>query len=76
MVLVTGLLLLGAPPDGSALEIDVVPPEFADGPDAVTRLVREHERDAEPPADLPGHVEQGLVLFVAVRARLWTWLPS
>ena len=63
-VFVAGLLVLGPPPDDSAFHVDVRPPKLADGTDAVTRLVREHERDAKPPVDLAGHLEKRQVFLL------------
>ena len=46
---VARLVVLGTPNDGAALEVDVAPPKLAYGTDAVAGLMREHERDVEPP---------------------------
>ena len=63
-VLVARLLVLRAPAHFAALEVDVRPPEVADGTDAVSRLVCEHERDVKPPVDLPRYFKKRLILLV------------
>ena len=65
-------------PTDTSLGVDVRPPEPTDGPNAVSGLVREHERDMEPPVDFPRYSEQRLVFLlgqddagrVLVRGRL------
>ena len=59
-----GTEMLGAPNDGSALEVDVRPQKLANRADAVPRLVREHQRHVEPPVHLARHLQKRPVLLL------------
>ena len=50
--------------DGFAVEVDIGPSEVPDSPDSVPGLVRQHECDVEPPADLSGHLQKRPVFLV------------
>ena len=75
-VLVARLLVLRAPAHFAALEVDVRPPEVADGTDAVSRLVCEHERDVKPPVDLPRYFKKALDTLRRTSRRGWGSSPS